>query len=81
MGDAMIHLSHYQWRILTAIQRYIAQHGMSPSIRDISAGAGISSTAVVHHHLNILEGDGLISRQQGIDRTIVLHTGKVGFQP
>lgn len=79
----MIQLSAYQWRILTFVQSYFAQHCMSPSIREIAEGSGISSTSVVNYNLNDLVGLGLLTRQGGICRTIVLQgaNATVGVRP
>lgn len=79
----MINLSKYQWRILTFVQNYIAQQRMSPAIREIADGCGICSTSVVNYNLNELESIGLLTRQQGICRTIVLQNtnAMVGVQP
>ncbi len=65
-------LTRYQWRILTFVQQHFAQHKMSPTIKEIADGSGISSTSVVDHNLCKLEGVGLIKRQPYICRTIVL---------
>lgn len=79
----MIKLSPYQWRILTFVQSYIAHMGMSPTIREIADGSGISSTSVVNYNLDALEELGLLTRQSVICRTIVLqHTSAmVAVQP
>ena len=67
-----IQLSQYQWRILTFAQTYIAKFGMSPSSREIAIGCGINSTSTVNNNLDKLEELGLLTRQRGICRTIVM---------
>lgn len=73
----MIQLTMYQWRILTFVQRYFAKHKMSPSIKEIADGTRIFNTSVVNYNLEKLEGFGLITRQKGVCRTIVLQGGRV----
>jgi repressor LexA len=51
-------------------------NGNSPSIRDIKAAVGISSTSVVELHLKELEEQGLIRRGPGASRSIVVIGGK-----
>lgn len=67
-----IELTRYQWRILTFLQGYIAQHRMSPSIDEIAIGVGISSTSVVNFNLTKLQEAGLLKRSRGITRSIAL---------
>jgi repressor LexA len=43
-----------------------------PTIRDILKGCNISSTAVVQHHLNVLEREGRIHRDPEVFRSIRL---------
>ena len=50
--------------ILEFIKEYAEEHGYSPSIRDIVAGCGISSTSVVEYHLVKLEDKNMISRDR-----------------
>ena len=53
-------LSEKQKRIIKYINRFLADKGYPPAIRDIQAGCGISSTSVVDYNLNILEREGYI---------------------
>jgi repressor LexA len=70
----MKRLSDKQRRIIRYIDRFISEKGYPPSIRDIQAGCGISSTSVVDYNLNILEGRGHISRHAEVSRGIRLLT-------
>jgi len=58
--------------ILKFIQDFINKRGYSPTVRDIVKGCGLSSTAVVQHHLNVLEKTGHIHRDAQIVRSIQL---------
>ncbi|MGD0795495.1 MAG: transcriptional repressor LexA [Dehalococcoidales bacterium] len=70
----MKRLSDKQRRIIRYIDRFISEKGYPPSIRDIQAGCGISSTSVVDYNLNILESRGQISRHAEVSRGIRLLT-------
>jgi repressor LexA len=59
-------------RILTFIHDFYDKHGYSPTVRDILRGCNISSTAVVQHHLDVLERDGRIQRDPEVFRSIRL---------
>jgi repressor LexA len=59
-------------RILDFIHDFIDERGYAPTVRDILKGCSISSTAVVQHHLNILEREGHIHRDPEVFRSIQL---------
>jgi len=59
-------------KILRYIRDFIDDKGYAPTVRDILKGCTISSTAVVQHHLNILEKDGHIHRDPEVFRSIQL---------
>ena len=67
-----------------AVYAYIAEysklHGWAPSMREIGAAVGLSSTAAVEYHLRQLVADGLIVRQRYVSRglTIVRKQPQVG---
>ena len=67
-------LSDKQRRIISYINRFVSDKGYPPSIRDIQAGCGISSTSVVDYNLNILESKGHIRRHAEVSRGIRLLT-------
>ena len=54
------------------IGEFIAKHGYSPTVREIQAGCGMSSTSVVHHHLRRLEREGVLTFEYMKARTIRL---------
>ncbi|PPD58092.1 transcriptional repressor LexA [Dehalogenimonas etheniformans] len=65
-------LSARQEKILEFIQNYVKKFGIPPSIRDIVAGCGISSTSVADYNLKHLERLGYIRRHHEISRGIEL---------
>ncbi|HEX7364691.1 MAG TPA: transcriptional repressor LexA [Dehalococcoidia bacterium] len=65
-------LSETRQRIFKYIRDFIDDRGYSPTVRDILKGCNISSTAVVQHHLNILEREGHIHRDPEVFRSIQL---------
>jgi repressor LexA len=65
-------ISETRESILKFIQDFINDKGYAPTVRDIVKGCGLSSTAVVQHHLNILEREGHIHRDPQVVRSIQL---------
>jgi repressor LexA len=65
-------LSTTRERILQYIQQFFAKHDYAPTVRDILKGCEISSTAVVQHHLDVLEREGRIHRDPEVFRSIRL---------
>ena len=64
--------SHDLDAVLAFLRHFKADHRYSPSVREIVAGCGLSSTSVASAHLEQLEAQGLISREPGRARTVVL---------
>ncbi len=64
-------LNEKQQKILTFL-RERAQDGLPPTVREICAASGIKSTSTVHAYLKMLENEGYISRQSGLNRAIRL---------
>ena len=58
-------------RVLAAIEAHLTQHGYAPTVRELCAATGITSTSVVAYHLAQLRAQGLISFVDGLPRTIV----------
>ena len=56
------------------IHRFWQDRSYPPTIRDIVAGCGISSTSVVDYNLNILAREGYIRRHREVSRGIELVT-------
>jgi len=59
-------------RVLKFIHDFIEDRGYAPTVRDIMRGCSLSSTAVVQHHLNVLEREGHIHRDPEVFRSIRL---------
>ena len=69
MGE---HLSERQQSILRFLREYVEENGYPPSIREIGAAAGISSTSVVSYNLKRLEEKGYIGRDPEVSRGLKL---------
>jgi repressor LexA len=63
-------LSPKQEQIINFVTTFLHDKGYPPTIRDIAAGCGISSTSVVAYNLNKLEQAGYIRRHSDISRGI-----------
>ena len=57
-------------KVYKYIIKYLTTNGFAPSIRDICNGVGLTSTATVHHYLNILADKGLIEIKDRSSRAI-----------
>ncbi len=65
-------LSPRQRRIIQVIQDSVQQDGYPPTLREIGAAAGLSSTSSVSYQLSALEKMGCLSRGAGRPRTAVV---------
>ena len=65
-------ISETRQRIRRFIRDFIEERGYAPTVRDILKGCKLSSTAVVQHHLNVLEREGYIHRDPEVFRSIQL---------
>ncbi|MER6206380.1 hypothetical protein [Streptomyces sp. NPDC001642] len=65
-------LSDQQQRILTCIREFTAEHGGSPSLREIGRFVGLSSTGSVAYQLGQLEQLGVLDRGHGRNRGITM---------
>lgn len=59
-------------RVYNFIVEFIKKNGYAPSIREICAGTGLSSTATVYEHLGTLEMLGKIKMKRNVARSIRL---------
>ena len=65
-------VSQTREKILNILHKFVDERGYAPTVRDILKGCSISSTAVVQHHLNMLEREGHIHRDPEVFRSIQL---------
>lgn len=49
-----------QQRVLAAVRELTARRGFSPTVREIGATVGLSSSSTVHTHLAALRAQGLV---------------------
>lgn len=73
-------LNQKQQQILEFLKER-AQGGLPPTVREICAQTGIKSTSTVHAYLKVLEDEGYISRQSGLNRAIQLPGENVARVP
>jgi len=59
-------------KIIEFIRDFYDEHGYAPTVRDIVKGCKLSSTAVVQHHLKVLESEHQIERDSKVFRSIQL---------
>jgi repressor LexA len=65
-------LTRRQRQVLDVIQRWIEQHGYSPSLEEIGRELGLSSVATVHKHVTHLVQKGHVRRGWNQNRSIEL---------
>lgn len=63
-------LTRKQSEVLTVIKKYIAEHGYSPSVREVCDVMGLSSTATVFVHMRHLMRKGYIRQVDNKFRTL-----------
>jgi len=59
-------------KIIDFIRDFYDEHSYAPTVRDIMRGCELSSTAVVQHHLKVLESEHQIERDSKVFRSIQL---------
>lgn len=59
-----------QMLILDFIREYTAEHGVSPTYREIMAGLGLSSVSAVAEHIDNLVEKGAIIKTPGVARAL-----------
>jgi repressor LexA len=65
-------LTKRQRQILDYLERFIAQHGYSPSLQEIGENFGLSSVATVHKHVQHLVDKGLVRKSWNRSRSVEL---------
>lgn len=68
-------------KLILAFLKERAQDGVPPSVREICKAADIKSTSTVHAYLKVLEENGYISRDSGLNRSIRLPGESVARVP
>jgi repressor LexA len=66
-------LTEPQQKILSFIMTYVDQNNVPPTIREIQAGTGISSTSMVSYHLKALERANMLNRYERRSRGLVIN--------
>ena len=69
---SMEKLTERQNAILKVIKKSIAEKGYPPTVREIGAEVGLSSTATIHFHLTKLEEKGYLKKDNSKNRTLEL---------
>ena len=65
-------LTKRQEEVLSFLRRFTIKNGYPPSVREIGAAVGLSSSSTVHAHLQSLENKGLIKRDASSARALVI---------
>lgn len=55
--------------IFEFITNYHREHGYGPSMREVADACGITSSSIVHGHIERLVADGMLRRTPGIARS------------
>ena len=76
----MSDLTSRQLKILEAIKTAVDENGYPPSLREIGAAAGLSSSASVQYQLKALEEKGFIRRDPSLGRAIEVFMPGQEFQ-
>jgi len=70
-----MNLSERQSKILSFLKTFTLDNGYPPTIREIGAAVGITSTSVVNYNLDALQRGGFIYRDRTVSRGIRLVEG------
>lgn len=73
--------SNKRAEILRFITEFSAQNGYSPTVREICAAVGLSSTASVYRHLEALRDEGRICMDEQKKRSITVPGARAGRVP
>jgi len=67
-------LNDKQSKIISFIQDYYIEFGISPTVREIQNGCNITSTSVVDYNLKALKSKGYLDKRPDISRSIKLNS-------
>ena len=70
----MSDLNDKQSKIISFIQNYYTEYGISPTVREIQSGCNITSTSVVDYNLKALKNKGYLDKRPDISRAIKLNS-------
>ncbi|WP_461834825.1 transcriptional repressor LexA [Desulfothermus sp.] len=65
-------ITERQKQLLEFIEKFMSEHGMAPTIREIGEGIGVKSTGAVYDILKRLEAKGYLQIPKGTKRSIKL---------
>lgn len=65
-------LTERQKKILEYISQFTEENGYPPTVREIGAAVGITSTSVVNYNLDVLKNAGYLNRRPDVSRGITL---------
>lgn len=57
--------------VLTFVTQFVERHGWSPSLGEIGAGVGLSSTSTVKYHIDKLVRSGDLAARRGHPRSLM----------
>lgn len=63
-------MTESQRKVYEAIRNYVRTKGYPPSVREIGAMVGMSSSSTIHNHLAKIKQQGYIDFQPGKPRTL-----------
>ena len=75
----MSDLNDIQIKIISFIQNYYTEYGISPTVREIQSGCNITSTSVVDYNLKALKNKGYLDKRPDISRAIKLNSVNDNF--
>ena len=75
----MSDLNDKQSKIISFIQDYYNEFGISPTVREIQNGCNITSTSVVDYNLKALKNKGYLDKRPDISRAIKLNNVNDNF--
>ncbi|MFF1736531.1 hypothetical protein [Streptomyces sp. NPDC058247] len=64
-NSASYALTERQYRIVRCAREWIAEHGEAPSVRELGAAVGLTSSSSVAFHLRRLRERGLVVQTRG----------------
>ncbi|MCX6545742.1 MAG: transcriptional repressor LexA [Acidobacteria bacterium] len=67
-------------QVLGAIQRWVVEHGMSPTVEELRVRLKVGSARTVLRYLEWLEADGAIERRSGARGVRLLRTSPAGIE-